>query len=180
MMDFSELIKRRYSCRQYKSDPVEEDKLMKLLEAVRVAPSAVNYQPYRFIVVRMEEHRQYLCDAYHRTWIKEAPVIIVACIDHGKAWKRALDGRSYADMDLAIAIDHLTLQATALGLATCWVCNFNPEICVQELDLPEGLEPAVLIPLGYPVDEPDITRHERKRKSLFELILWEKYEEDPL
>ncbi|MDD4033713.1 MAG: nitroreductase family protein, partial [Bacteroidales bacterium] len=83
-------------------------------------------------------------------------------------------------MDLAIAIDHLTLQATDLGLATCWVCNFNPEICVQELELPEGLEPAVLIPLGYPADEPDITRHERKRKSLFELVFWEKYEEDIL
>lgn len=153
---------------------------MQVLDAVRIAPSAVNYQPYCFVVVRMESLRTYLSEAYPRAWLKNAPVLIVACIDHEKAWKRGLDGRSYADMDLAIAIDHLMLQATELGLASCWVCNFNPEVCIQELNLPENLEPAVIIPLGYPEDEPDLLRHDQRRKSLFELVVWEKFEEDPV
>lgn len=169
-MKFSQLITRRYSVRKYKNTPVENYKLMQVLESVRMAPSAVNYQPWHFVVVQQPENLEKLQKTYHREWFKTAPVIILACADHSQSWKRNIDGKDSAEIDVAIAVDHLTLQAAELGLGTCWVCNFNTQRCAEALRMPGHIEPVAMIPIGYPEEE-EIP--EKKRKPLEDIIHWE-------
>jgi nitroreductase len=171
-MDFLELAKRRYSCRSYSDAPVEEEELNLVLEAGRVAPSAVNFQPWHFYVIREARNLAELHRVYHREWFRTAPCVIVICGDHNTSWKRR-DGKDHADIDVAITTDHMTLQATELGLATCWICNFDPDMTREVLKLPEHLEPLVILPLGYPLDQADPERHKEKRKPLSEIVTFE-------
>ena len=169
MTDFLELAKNRYSCRKYDSRAVEQEKLELVLEAGRIAPSAVNFQPWHFFVIRGsslgETH-----GAYHREWFRTAPCVIIICGDHNAAWKRKIDGKDHADIDVAIAVDHMTLQAVELGLATCWICNFDPDATRALLTLPDHLEPLVILPLGYPLDDVYPDRHDEKRRPLSEIV----------
>jgi nitroreductase len=166
---FLDIAKSRYSCRNYKSDEVPADKLNQVLEAFRIAPSAVNYQPWYVIVVSNLSNKEKIYQAYQRDWIRTAPVLLVVCSDHTVSWKRR-DGKDHADIDVSIAIDHLTLQATELGLATCWVCNFDRKTVEICFDLPQHIEPVAIIPLGYPNDTCNPERHSEKRKSFDEII----------
>ncbi len=165
-MNFLQLAKSRFSVRKYKSTPVEDEKLIKVLEAGQAAPSAVNFQPWHFIVIDDKHALQEIHSAYPREWIKQAPIIIVACSDHSQSWKRSSDLKDSADIDISIAVDHMTLMATQLGLGTCWVCNFDVKKCSQILELPEHIEPVVFVPLGYP----DIEIPAKKRKPFQEIV----------
>ncbi len=172
-MDFLQLAKSRYSSRKYKTQKVEDDKLNYLLEAARVAPSAANYQPLYFVIVR-DTNLGNVQTCYARTWFKTAPMCIVICSDHTDSWKRG-DGKDHSDIDAAIAADHITLAATSIGLATCWVCNFNRSILAEVLNLPDHIEPVILLPLGYPDDTADVDRHSTRRKTLTEIVVYEKF-----
>lgn len=101
----------------------------------------------------------------------QAPVIIVICGDHSRSWRRP-DGKDHLDIDAGIAVDHMTLSAAELGLGTCWVCNFDSMLCHTILGLPSNIETIALLPLGYPADEVDVNRHDTKRKSIDEMVLW--------
>ncbi|NMB42284.1 MAG: nitroreductase [Firmicutes bacterium] len=173
-MSFLELAKRRYSTRSFKNKPVEEEKLRKILEAARVAPSAVNYQPLHFIVLQNKNMREKIATTYAGKWILEAPAVIVVCGNHSKSWRRA-DGKDHCDIDAAIAIDHMTLQAAELGLGSCWVCAFNSMQCHRLLELPSHIETIALLPIGYPADTADPDRHETKRKKTNEIVHWDKF-----
>jgi nitroreductase len=169
---FIELAKARYSCRKYDTRAVEQEKLDLVLEAGRVAPSAVNFQPWHFYVIREKAHLERFYGAYHREWFRTAPCVIVICADHSRSWKRKEDGKDHADVDAAICTDHMTLQATELGLATCWICNFYVDRARELLRLPEHLEPVVILPLGYPMDTGNPERHAEKRKPLEEIVTY--------
>jgi nitroreductase len=173
LMDFIKLARERYSCRNYKQINVEEDKLNLVLEAGRIAPSAVNYQPWYFIVAQ-GENLENVRSCYHRDWFRTAPMCIVVCADHSRSWKRG-DKKDHADIDAAIAADHITLAATSVGLATCWICNFNAEKLTEVLNLPKYVEPIVVLPLGYPEDSADAKRHSVKRKPLNDIVVYEKF-----
>ncbi|WP_421919487.1 nitroreductase family protein [Marinifilum sp.] len=171
-MDLRTIIENRYSVRSYQPKEVEEEKLIKILEAGQLAPSAVNNQPWHFIVIREAENHAKFSEIYHRDWFKEAPVYIIICGDHDAAWERKEDGKDHTDVDTAIAIDHMTLQATELGLGTCWICNFYVEKCKEFFQLPNFIEPIAILTLGYP-------KHDKipvkKRKALNEIVHWEKF-----
>ena len=115
-MNFLELTKKRFSVRNYKSDRVEQDKIDYIIECARLAPSAVNYQPWHFMVVVSEEQKQNLRQCYNREWFARAPVYIVVCADKSIAWVRKSDNKNHADIDAAIATavsyTHLTLPTT--------------------------------------------------------------------
>ena len=151
-MNFLELVKQRYSCRAYKPLGVEKEKLDYILECVRLAPSAVNKQPWCFRIVSKEEDKVRLQQCYNRDWFKTAPMYVVASVLHDEEWVRS-DGKHHGDIDIAIAVEHLCLAATEQGLATCWVCNFDAVLCKELFNLSDYEEPAVLIPLGYAEDE---------------------------
>jgi len=172
-MVFLELAKHRFSSRKYKNQPVEREKLLKVLEAARVAPSACNNQPWKFVVFTEKESLQTAYQMYKREWFKQSPVVIVACAEMDKAWVRPDDNKNHADIDLAIAVDHITLQANELGLSTCWICNFYVEKTRELLKLPANIEPIVILTLAYPDDQADPTRHDYQRKSLDEIVSWE-------
>ncbi len=164
-MEFYEVISKRRSIRAYKKDTVEESKLSRILNAARLAPTAANRQPYSLIVVKDEETKQKLKDAYSQEWFFTAPVIVCACALPDDAWKRN-DGKGYVDVDVAIAMDHLILAASAEGLGTCWIAAFKPEVVREVLNIPDNMEPLVLTPLGYPETIPEPTF----RKPLEEMV----------
>ena len=164
-MEFYEVISKRRSIRAYKKDPVEDSKLSRILNAARLAPTAANRQPYSLIVVKDEDTKIRLKDAYSQEWFFTAPVIICACALPDDAWKRN-DGKGYVDVDVAIAMDHLILAASAEGLGTCWIAAFKPEVVREVLNIPDNMEPLVLTPLGYPETIPEPTF----RKPLEEMV----------
>ncbi|MCX7974329.1 MAG: nitroreductase family protein, partial [Candidatus Aminicenantes bacterium] len=130
-MDFFELVEKRYSVRAYLDQPVEEEKLNKVLEAARLAPTAANRQPFRILVVTTEGRKEELKRLYPRDWFVQAPYIIGICALPSEGWVRR-DGRNYAVVDATIAMDHLILAAASLGLGTCWVAAFN-EAAAKEI-----------------------------------------------
>lgn len=170
-MDFLELAKRRYSVRKYKDKKVEKEKLLKILEAGRVAPTGANTQPQRLIVIQEEEGLDKLKKAAN---IFGAPLAIIVCGDHKPVWKRPFDGKDILDIDASIVTDHMMLQATELGLGTLWVCYFDPAIIRKEFNLPEGVEPVNILAIGYSDCEPaSPDRHEKARKPIEQTVYYE-------
>lgn len=167
-MDFFELVRTRRSIRAFKPDHVEDEKLNRILEAARLAPTAANRQPIYFVVVKDEKTKQALKDAYRQEWFYTAPVIICACSIPKQAWVRN-DGKNYCEVDVAIAMDHLVLGAWTEGLGTCWIAAFKPAIVKDVLKLPEGIEPVALTPLGYPKDVPSPT-YRKAISDIFKII----------
>jgi len=169
-MDFSELINTRYSVRTYTPDAVEEDKLQRLLEAARLAPTAANRQPFRLIVIHTAGREEELRRIYRKDWFVQAPLVIGICGIPAEAWVRR-DGKSYMDVDVAIVMDHLILAAADLGLGTCWVGAFDRAAAREILALPDDVEPIAFTPLGYPADQP----RPKKRKPLSEVVRYESW-----
>jgi nitroreductase len=148
-MDVFEAIRARKSVRSYQARPVEPEKLRRVLEAARLAPSARNEQEWRFVVVTDREKRQRLAhEASSEHFMGQAPVIIAACAQTDRRIMRC--GQQAYPIDVAIAIDHLTLAAVAEGLGTCWIGSFDPAEVRRILEIPESVEVVELLPLGYP------------------------------
>jgi nitroreductase len=164
-MELSDLIRQRYSVRAYKPDPVEEDKLEAVLEAARLAPTAANRQPFRILVIPTAGREADLGRIYRRQWFVQAPLVLCACAVVDEGWVR-MDGKPYVDVDVSIAMDHLILAATDLGLGTCWIADFDPAAAREILNLPEVVEPVIFTPLGYPADRPG----PKRRKPLSDLV----------
>jgi nitroreductase len=162
-MEVFEAIKNRYSCRSYKAEPVPEEKLKKILEAARLAPSAHNAQEWKFVVIKDTEKRKEVAKAAGQNFIAEAPVIIVAVsLDP----ERIMSGGTPAyAVDLAIAMEHIALQAVEEGLATCWIGAFDQEEVKKILNIPDEYKVVVMMPLGYPADK----SRPKSRKSLKEI-----------
>ena len=167
-MSFIEIARKRYSARAYKSIPVEDEKLQKVLEAARLAPTACNLQPYRLSGISTKGRGEEFRRIYGARWVEQAAIVICICGIPSQSWVRR-DGKNYCDVDVTIAMDHLILAAADLGLGTCWVGAFNPEAARSILGLPDDVEPIAFTPLGYPDDQPGYKR----RKSIDELVSYE-------
>lgn len=164
---FLDLAKKRFSCRHYLDKEVESEKIHQILEAARIAPSASNKQPWFFYVVQKDKTLlSKVHQAYHREWFNNANVVIIACADYSQAWVRDCDGKNHADVDVSIAIDHITLAATDLGLATCWICNFEVNKIIEIFNLPENIKPIALIPIAYCEKEAVVNRFDSQRKNI--------------
>jgi nitroreductase len=164
-MEFSDVIQKRYSVRSYKCDPLEEDKLQRVLEAARLAPTAANRQPFQLIVIHTAGRETELRRIYDQAWFVQAPVIICGCAIPNKAWVRC-DGKNYSDIDIAIVMDHLILAATDVGLGSCWIAAFDPAATREVLGLPDSVEPIAFTPLGYASNG----IRTRRRKTLVEIV----------
>ncbi|MFO7819822.1 MAG: nitroreductase family protein [Halanaerobacter sp.] len=167
-MKFLELAKQRYSVREYQDKEVEEEKMRKVLEAGRVAPTATNGQPQRLIVVQEKEGLEKIEKG---SKIYGAPAAIIVCADHEETWRRPFDNMDTADIDASIVTDHMMLQATELGLGSLWVCYFDPEVIKEEFNIPENIEPINILAIGYAAgEEKSPERHDKARKSLEETV----------
>lgn len=169
-MDFITLAKKRCSVRGYTGQKVEPDKLARILEAAHVAPTAANRQPVRLIAVQSEEGLARLGKAAD---LYGAPLAVIVCSDHGRAWVRPFDCKQTGDIDASILTDHMMLEATDLGLGTVWICYFKPDVVRQEFALPEGLEPVNILAVGYAAEPPaSPERHSRARIPVRELVTY--------
>jgi nitroreductase len=169
-MDVFEAITARYSARGYKPDPVDDETLARVLEAARQAPTAANRQPFRLIVVHTGGREEELARIYPRAWFSQAPLLVGMVAVPGEAWRR-MDDKPYDEVDAAIALDHLVLAATSLGLGTCWVAAFDPAAAREVLGLPAEIEPIAFTPLGWPDKRPAGTG----RRPLDELVKYERW-----
>ncbi|MBN1867283.1 nitroreductase family protein [Candidatus Sumerlaeota bacterium] len=172
-MNVSEAIRRRRSVRAYQNKEIEPEKLERVLEAARLAPSARNMQDWKFIVVRDPETRRRLDEASNgRGWIGEAPVVIACCgtpIDYAMKC-----GHLTYLIDVTIAIDHMTLQAVEEGLGTCWIGAFNEPQVREILGVPDTARVVELLPIGYPAE--DAPPERKPRKALNEIVCYERWE----
>jgi nitroreductase len=154
-MSFAELTRTRFSCRKYEDRAVEPEVLEAVIETGRIAPSACNNHPTRIIVCNSPETREKAaaCSRFGRDGsIFGAPVVLVVCAKTDDAWVRKYDQMNSSEIDTSIVVDQMMMQATDLGLGTCWVCHFDPEEAIKQFDLPEGLYPISMLPLGYPAE----------------------------
>ncbi len=165
-MGVFEIIRKRRSIRLYEEKPVEQEKLNRVLEAGRLAPSADNCQPWRFVVAINDEVKEKLRASYDEEWFVSAPVIIIGCAVPKEGWVR-MDGQEYWMVDVAIAMQNMILVATELGLGTCWVADFDEEAARKALKLPPSVRVVAMTPLGYPAVE---KRPVRNRKPLSEIV----------
>lgn len=171
-MEFLEIAKSRYSVRDYKSRKVEPEKLEKILLAAHVAPTAANLQPVRLIVVQEDEGLNKVGKAAN---LYGAPLAIIVCSEHTKAWTRPFDNKKTVDIDASILTDHMMMEATELGLGSVWICYFKPDVIKQEFRLPDTLEPINILAIGYADGSPaDPERHASRRIPLDELVHYEK------
>ena len=156
-MAFADLTLARYSCREYQARQIEQEKLDAIIEAGRIAPSACNNHPARVLVCDTPELLASAARAAKRFARGEsvfgAPVVLLVCAKTDAAWTRKYDGKNASDIDTSIVTDQMMMQATDLGLGTCWVCHFDPKVAIEEFDLPQDLYPIHMLTVGYPADE---------------------------
>jgi nitroreductase len=169
-VDVFTAITERYSVRGYKPDPVSDEDLAKVLEAARQAPTAANRQPFRIIVMHTQGREEELGRIYARKWLTQAPLVLAFVVIPGEAWRR-MDDKPYDEVDATIAMDHLVLAATALGLGTCWIAAFDPAAAREVLGLPDDVEPIAFTPLGHP----DKARAQTGRRPLEDLVRYERW-----
>jgi nitroreductase len=149
-MTVFEAIKKRYSCRAYQDKPVEKDKLDKIFEAARQAPSAKNLQDWRFVVVTDKKRKQQVADCTNQAQaFGKAGAMIAACSGCRDTMRC---GQQIAPIDVSIALEHISLAATELGLATCWIGSFDAEKVRQLLEIPKEVAIIELMALGYPAN----------------------------
>jgi nitroreductase len=168
-MDVLRAIKTRRSIRSYSSTVIPADVLERMRQALRFAPSACNLQPWHFIFVMNPDLRRKLAEAAcDQLWMAEAPCTVVACALPAHAYKGMGGYGNSAEIDVTIAIDHLTLAAAADGLGTCWIGAFNEAEVKKLLNIPAEAKPVVMTPLGYPAS-PDmlcpLDENDRKRPA---------------
>lgn len=169
MSNFLSLCQKRASVRDYLPTPPSAEAVGRIKEAVRLAPSACNKQPWRFFYVTQPEVLSQLCATYPRPWLATAPALFVAVKNVEENWVRPADHHAHGDIDLAIAVEHLCLAAAEEGLGTCWVCNFDTQACAEILNLGANWQPVAMTPIGFPGE-----KHQdagRKRKPVEEVFV---------
>ena len=169
-MTVLEAVRKRYSCRAYQDKPIEQEKLDQILEAARLAPSAKNLQDWRFVVVTDKEKKHKLAEAANnQRFLENASVIIIACSNSDEKMRC---GQMVGPIDVAIALEHIALQATELGLATCWIGSFYPEKVRPIVGIPQDITIIELMALGYPAD----SQKESKRELMRKILCYEKWQ----
>ena len=169
-MEVLEAIRKRYSCRAYRDKPIEQEKLAQVFEAARLAPSAKNLQDWRFVVVTDKQKKHQLAQAANdQMFMENAGAIIAACSNNSCVMTC---GQAIGPIDISIALEHICLQATDLGLATCWIGSFYPEKVRKILDIPKDIAVIELMSIGYPADK----SKEAKRESLEKIVCHEKWQ----
>ena len=150
-MNVYEAIRTRRSVRRYSPRPIPDSTLARLRDALRLAPSACNFQPWRFIFVTDQKLRAELGQAAHQqTFIAQAPLIVVACGFPDRAYQGMGGHGNSVEVDVAIALDHLTLTAVAEGLGTCWIGAFDEPAVKRLLEIPQEVKVVALTPVGFP------------------------------
>ena len=179
-MKFDQILRRRRSTRSFDSRPVTEKDVISMVEAARLAPSACNSQTWRFVTVTRREIIRKICHEAMRPvipnkWLEQAPLVFVGCSQLDVIANRigsGVTGIEYYQIDLGIAMEHMVLKATELGLGTCWIGWFDESTLKKILKIPNRIKVSALLAVGYPKDE---SSRKRKRKPLEKIVFSEKW-----
>ena len=167
-MSFNDLARVRFAVREYKQTPVEQSKLDSILEAGRLAPTAKNVQPQHIYVLQSAEAIDKINELTRCAY--GAPVVFLVCYDTNQVWSK--DGHNTGDMDCSIVGTHMMLEATELGLGTCWVKWFDPVQVAEAFELPANHKPSFLMPCGYAADGVQPSPMHADRKPLSETVTY--------
>lgn len=172
-MDFIELAKERYSCRKFKAQKIEQEKIDLILEAGHAAPTAVNKQPQKILVLTDNNKLLKLKDCTKYDF--DAPLCFIICADKSTAYSRGYDGKNSAEIDAAIVTTHMMMEAQDIGLGTTWVMAFNPVKVRETFNIPDNLEIVALLPTGYPADDAVISPLHSKFKDKNEIVSYNEF-----
>ncbi len=172
-MELLELMKERFSVRSFKTDKVEKEKLEKILLAAKAAPTAVNNQPVRLLVIESEEALGKLkeCTASHYN----SPLAILCLYDQNSCWVRSFDAKKSGEVDASIVCTHMMLEAWELGVGSVWVMHFDPVKIREVFAIPENLVPVSLLVMGYPSEDCQPNPRHSQRKELTETVFYNKF-----
>lgn len=169
-MEYYDLIRKRYSARQYNDKKVESAKLTQILEAARIAPTGCNRQPFRLIVCDNKESLDKINVAAN---IYGAPLVILICAKKDEAWVRPYDGKNIAEIDATIVTTQMMLEATNQGLGNVWICHFNSDAIRKAFELPQELVPVNILAIGYTdAEKPSSNRFDEQRKKISQLVYY--------
>jgi nitroreductase len=171
-MDFIQLAADRYSVRNFTKEPVKKEDIDRILKAGHLAPTACNRQPQRIIVCSDKETLALMrkCTPCHF----KAPVALIVCYDKKRCWKRSNDGKTSGDIDAAIVVTHMMLEAADIGVGTTWVMYFDPEAVRAEFNLPDNIEPVAILVMGYPADDAKPSLEHAEFRPLDEIVSYSK------
>ncbi|MDE7454086.1 MAG: nitroreductase family protein [Clostridia bacterium] len=168
-MNFSDLVKSRYSVRSFSDKKVENEKLEIILEAARLAPTACNNQPQKIYVLQSESAIEKLKKV--SKFVFGAKTVIMITADRNKEWKSPLTDKYHTgEIDCSIVCTHMMLQAWELGIGSCWVGYFDPDLVSRAFNLPENEQVIALLPIGYPVDGCKPANGHYASKTLDEIV----------
>jgi nitroreductase len=170
-MDVIDAIKARTSVRSYSDEPVPEESMERILEAARLAPSAMNYQPWHFIVVRDKGRREELSKGRYAKFLKESPVVVVGCGDRKRS-------PHWYSVDVTIAMQNMVLAATAEGLGTCWIGSFDEDSVKKALGVPEHMTVVAMLSVGYSKKKLDLAAllvGSKTRKKMEDIVSYESF-----
>ncbi len=172
-MDFLKLATDRYSVRKFSDRPIEREKLERILEAGRVAPTACNKQPQRVVVIDSPSSvaKMRMCTGSHFG----APAGLLVCYDKTECWVRDYDGKPSGEVDASIVATHMMLEAAELGIGTTWVMHFIPEAVRCEFELLDNIEPVALLVMGYPADDVSPSPMHAKYRPNEELVVYDHF-----
>ena len=199
-MDFLDLAKKRYTVRKYLPKQVEQEKLDLILEAGRLAPTAVNYQPQRIIVLNtpenLEKIKQFTTFNYdvklanlakecadenkqRNTYFYNSPLALLVCYDNTSCWKRPVDGKESGETDATIVAVHMMMEATNLGLGTAWISHFDTKKAKELLNLPSQIIPVMMLLIGYADDYNEHkTKKSPKRYDIRKTVFYNEYKNE--
>ncbi len=172
-MEYGNLIKERYSVRQFSDRPVEEAKIAAMLEAARIAPTAANKQPQRILVLRDVAGMEKLKTC--TTYTFKAPMALVVCFRKDEAWVRPYDNDNSGVVDASIIGTHIMLAAHDLGLGSTWVGHFDPAVLRSTFNLPEAVIPVAIFPIGYPAPDAAPASRHSQRRPLQETVVYDSF-----
>ncbi|MDE5985568.1 MAG: nitroreductase family protein [Eubacterium sp.] len=172
-MNFSQLAGERFSCRKFKDQAVEQEKIDIILKSALVAPTAVNRQPQRILVLNNNEKLSKINDCTKYGF--DAPLCFIICYDKSKAYNRGYDSKNSAEIDASIVTTHMMLQAQDIGLGTTWVMAFNPQKVRECFNIPPELEILALLPTGYPADDVLINPLHSKFIDIEEMVSYNEF-----
>lgn len=172
-MDFLELAKNRYSCRYFSNREIEQEKIDKILEAARLAPTGRNSQSQRILVLTDKTELEKLSGCTPYGW--NAPLVFIICYDKNESWKRKSDDFDGGSQDICIVTTHMMLEVTDLGLGSTWVGAFDPVKAREIYNVPDNLEIAAILPVGYPSEEAHPSRLHDDRKPIEEIVFYNKF-----
>ena len=168
-MNFLELARERFSVIDYRQQPVEQEKIDKIIDAALAAPTACNRQPQRILIINDEESRRRLHDVIPGKF--DAPVAFLVCYDRNECWIRPMDGKLSGDIDASIVATHMMMEMTDLGLGSIWVMSWDPDKMKKEFCLGESLEPVALLVAGYKAAGAAPRKGHRESKDKARIVL---------